>query len=37
MLFQLKQENKNWAKKYWAKREGCNTLFYTKPNVKTTI
>lgn len=32
MLFQLNQENKNRVK-----RERCNTLFYTKPNVKTTI
>lgn len=37
MLFQLKQENTNRAKKYRAKRERCNTLFYTNPNVKTTI
>lgn len=36
MLFQLKQENKNRAKEYRAKRERCNTLFYTNPN-KTTI
>lgn len=37
MWFQLKQENKNRTKKYWVKRERCNTLFYTNPNVKTTI